>query len=108
MSYTICNFGNSYLVSALRDMGHRVVTCGPVDAEYTIDMAHTVQALFRRLQDRGIVPDVFLYVDANMPPYILDIESVPCLSAFISIRSEERRVGKECVSTCRTRLGAVV
>src|SRR3546814_52646 len=29
--------------------------------------------------------------------------SLPSLRAFITNRSEERRVGKECVSTCRSR-----
>src|SRR3546814_16497699 len=33
--------------------------------------------------------------------------SVPTLRAFITNRSEERRVGKECVSTCRYRWSPV-
>src|SRR3546814_12312037 len=32
-----------------------------------------------------------------------DVDLIEGLSPAISIRSEERRVGKECVSTCRSR-----
>src|SRR3546814_14924933 len=49
--------------------------------------------------DNGIQPPV---VSSVMKAYTTDI-SRPLISDAMDVRSEERRVGKECVSTCRSR-----
>src|SRR3546814_11441975 len=40
---------------------------------------------------------------AHQAPTVLVLISTPVPGAKIPVRSEERRVGKECVSTCRSR-----
>src|SRR3546814_11043608 len=42
--------------------------------------------------------DGLIDLDSEIASFIADMPPVP-----VSVRSEERRVGKECVSTCRSR-----
>src|SRR3546814_11815745 len=46
----------------------------------------------------GVVPDALVGATAILPGI-----AVAVIARFQSLRSEERRVGKECVSTCKTR-----
>src|SRR3546814_15051867 len=50
-----------------------------------------VGVIYNRVHDR-FIPN-FRGLAGHMPHY----------AAFVMVRSEERRVGKECVSTCRSR-----
>src|SRR3546814_19911647 len=53
------------------------------------------------------VPGIFYYADISIieagNPKSIKGHGLPTPRATRSIRSEERRVGKECVSTCRSR-----
>src|SRR3546814_6809765 len=49
----------------------------------------------------GGIPDVMFVIDANKEE--LAIKEANVLGIPVVARSEERRVGKECVSTCRSR-----
>src|SRR3546814_15544246 len=62
-----------------------------------------VPVLALRWQTRKIAAAVALLVSTGYP--LLSGASVPTQRSFIMLafRSEERRVGKECVSTCRSR-----
>src|SRR3546814_13763737 len=51
------------------------------------------------IRDMGGIPDIMFVIDANKEE--LAIKEANTLG--IPVRSEERRVGKECVSTCRSR-----
>src|SRR3546814_10694715 len=60
------------------------------------------QHAHRRLQQRDGDPLAWAAVSGVMVAAALRYQIVGARSAFVE-RSEERRVGKECVSTCRSR-----
>src|SRR3546814_4726107 len=58
----------------------------------------------RRSQLEKSMPGSFMLLNtARSPASPFEAIHLPCADSLASIRSEERRVGKECVSTCRSR-----
>src|SRR3546814_12336825 len=80
-------------------------------------LGRALGALLDLLVDQAVVPlagfpdrplleqghDRFLSLATDMVPHARWLDSLACLASRCSYRSEERRVGKECVSTCRSR-----
>src|SRR3546814_16986449 len=64
-------------------------------------LAQAFGRLIRRRDDKGM----FVLLSAATPSRLLTAfpEGVPIRRVALAERSEERRVGKECVSTCRSR-----
>src|SRR3546814_17426989 len=71
----------------------RVDAPQPVVLAYGIGVDST--ALLLELESRGTPPDLVITGDPGVEK--------PETYAYQKMRSEERRVGKECVSTCRSR-----
>src|SRR3546814_12365557 len=75
------------------------------------DEARAIEQLLRYDGRKCLVaPDPFGWIIADMPSFQLEGRAAPAIVASIFFvdedlvdRSEERRVGKECVSTCRSR-----
>src|SRR3546814_10965543 len=63
--------------------------------------ASELQKLLRILESDGMVASIFERLDGLL--YALTAKGRAVMEAEGFIRSEERRVGKECVSTCRSR-----
>src|SRR3546814_13351615 len=61
-------------------------------------LEETLQAWGKRLYGRDIHPEL-----VEVAQYRLALLARHCGSFSEALRSEERRVGKECVSTCRSR-----
>src|SRR3546814_13919348 len=78
---------NADVVAALRELQHPTLLYGPTQSGRT----HLLQAVCRE-RSGGYLPlrEVLAY-------------GPEALQGFEQQRSEERRVGKECVSTCRSR-----
>src|SRR3546814_14942211 len=74
--------GDESLLDALYERGLRTAFVGVGGATSNA----VRRRLFERLVARGF----------HLPPLVAE-------TAYLGARSEERRVGKECVSTCRTR-----
>src|SRR3546814_11135380 len=59
-------------------------------------------------RERGFTPlDRHNPLQPEVPKISPFLQSCPCAMAASALRSEERRVGKECVSTCRSRWSPV-
>src|SRR3546814_15920357 len=73
-------------------------------ADHFIQLApHAHRAFIRTKQDRVQVPKIMIANPALLQLYHRLVLCSEHLRACFRIRSEERRVGKECVSTCRSR-----
>src|SRR3546814_14802859 len=59
----------------------------------------------RHLVERDAVEQYLHILDAvDRDPRLADVaDDAPMVAVIAAVRSEERRVGKECVSTCRSR-----
>src|SRR3546814_20906347 len=66
-----------------------------------------VEVFRRRLHPKEVFGDAAIIADARGRGLTLDAQKIEVgldeLGKIARIRSEERRVGKECVSTCRSR-----
>src|SRR3546814_14475867 len=81
-----------------RSASRRVLAC-PVPAPPRYPACHP-PASPRSVQGHPIVDDPFVVCDRV---FRLAVHADDCLGLHGPCRSEERRVGKECVSTCRYR-----
>src|SRR3546814_15522669 len=87
------------LEGPLADMGGRMREREKLEALITPWLARQPKReLFHRGQKAGLA---WSYL-ASMSEALVDPQFV-ARAFFVEVRSEERRVGKECVSTCRSR-----
>lgn len=78
--------GAPFLVGALREQGHIVVSAGPSE-QADIPVFHPVPfpRLLGRLREQGLVPDALLYTDNGNLPQFPDLEYADCPSLFYSV-----------------------
>ena len=82
----ILNLGASFLVGALRGLGHQVVAAGlSADCEIRIEHPISLARLREHLAGIGFVPDCALWADNGNLPFLLDVEQMPCPSLLYSI-----------------------
>src|SRR3546814_16714864 len=75
-----------------------------VNEEWASDKTrHAVDGLIRRRLDKPYIRKGGKLVEANWEDAFGELASVARNAGNSVARSEERRVGKECVSTCRSR-----
>src|SRR3546814_12109164 len=78
-----------------------VVTDDAASAAHIVsEIHHTLEQ--HRLRDDGVLGDLELRIAAHYAPAYAGFDPVEEKTSYYG-RSEERRVGKECVSTCRSR-----
>jgi Uncharacterized protein conserved in bacteria len=82
----ILNLGGSYLVHALREQGHHVVSMG-LSASCDRQLTHPITwaSLERELDARGFQPDCAFWVDDGNLPSVLGLEAMPFPLLFYSI-----------------------
>src|SRR3546814_15567249 len=85
---------STFWISKPRNVVARLVP-DPIRQRYEIKIETLSQEQITRQLDRGTVQDGFLVHEVEGETHRTSMKSVR--------RSEERRVGKECVSTCRFR-----
>src|SRR3546814_1583645 len=69
----------------------------------TVDVLYDLGFLLMDLWHYGYRKEANLVFNRYFDLSPEDEPGLPLLPLFLSMRSEERRVGKECVSTCRSR-----
>src|SRR3546814_2780344 len=70
--------------------------------DFGLERQHAFDALRRDIVALVVDDDVLLAVGDDQPALAVDMADIAGMKPAV-VRSEERRVGKECVSTCRSR-----
>ena len=84
MSLRILNIGGPYLASALKRLGHHVITAHPAaDADIPSPHPYSVRQLLNRLDALGFAPDALFYCDDGNMPELLDPENAPWPSGLV-------------------------
>src|SRR3546814_15988251 len=91
----ISDWSSDVCASDLLDRFRRIVDLHHIPADLSLAELAVLREIVVAEEELGLVAAVGAVVDAG------DVE-LPGL-ARLRLRSEERRVGKECVSTCRSR-----
>ena len=82
----ILNIGASFLVEALRQQGHRLVSVG-LSADCDIRLVHPVNLarLMESFAESGFKPEACLWMDNGNLPFVLGMEEMPCPSLFYTV-----------------------
>src|SRR3546814_7663778 len=77
-----------------------VQTCAlPISLEHQLAISYQGEVMLKRVKPLADELGCDFLIDCD----VSDMDNLDAAFATIAARSEERRVGKECVSTCRSR-----
>src|SRR3546814_18205450 len=89
----------------LQPSGHLLVQCAPAFQKRTLYPFLTELKRYAGITDEDKIQNKREKLESVLARSDVPLKiSLPIFAALLSLRSEERRVGKECVSTCRSRL----